>query len=345
MEQAIQQLAQQVNDLQLQMQAAQQQPALPIQQIMQQMNQLQAQVQAVQQPAAPHPHALKPVRPDIFDGSSTLSVETWIFQLQQYFDLVGVVNQEQRALFASSLLRGHASVWWRLQVTSATPITTWDAFQAGIIAQFRRIDPQRQARQSLSKLKQASTVEDYTIKFRQLMLDIGNTMSDLDKIQHYKQGLKLTIRRELEIRNPETLADCIMMAERIDAIDSSYLSPASASQPATRVPDPMDIDVLDSSKPRFRSQERNTNGGGQIKQRFQRQWTTQASQNTRRGGSEIRCFECNGQGHLGRECPTRAKRLKNKQPLQGQGRFNAMEEEPQDDSEEAEDQQDFQQRP
>jgi Retrotransposon gag protein len=43
---------------------------------------------------------------------------------------------------------------------------------------------------SLNKLQQAGSVEDYSEKFLQSILKVGNTVTEKDKIRRYVEGLK-----------------------------------------------------------------------------------------------------------------------------------------------------------
>jgi hypothetical protein len=108
--------------------------------------QQQASVAAAAPPQAPpQPAALKPAQPDTFDGSKYgNSVDTWLFQFEQYFKACRRHNDEGVA-YAGSLLRGAASTWWRqrqllIQSGAKSDITTWDEFRAELRTQFSLIN-------------------------------------------------------------------------------------------------------------------------------------------------------------------------------------------------------------
>jgi hypothetical protein len=287
-------------------------------QLTQQVQQLTAERQGQQRDQN---QLLKFIRPETFDGSSSSSVDAWVFQLEQYFTACGCQEDAAKILLASTLLRGHASAWWRLCHQEATTnqeraILTWENFKNRIQAQFRRIDPQRVARQQLANLTQESQIQDYTFKFRTLMLEIGLSMNEIDKVYYFKRGLKRHIRRELEIRDPQTLEDAIKMAERIDAVDEELknnpgnrVAMTSSNVGGGNGPIPMDIDQIEEDPDREEKVNYLRLDGDQRRM---------GSRFSQRGGARInysvmRCFECGGRGHPARVCPNR--RMKNREEV------------------------------
>jgi len=59
---------------------------------------------------------IKPIKPEIFEGltEKRLHVDTWLFQINQYYDLVKVTDESTRIRYAASLLKGNASLWYQL---------------------------------------------------------------------------------------------------------------------------------------------------------------------------------------------------------------------------------------
>jgi hypothetical protein len=58
------------------------------------------------------PSQVKPDRPSPFSGKKTESLEGWIFQMQQYCDLLPV-PQDNRIAFAGTFFKDQAALWWR----------------------------------------------------------------------------------------------------------------------------------------------------------------------------------------------------------------------------------------
>src|SRR5262249_4376340 len=62
---------------------------------------------------------LKPPKPSVFTGSrSEAGAIDWIFQMEQYFDLVAT-DSLQQVRYAATFLRDHAATWWRSHVSAA----------------------------------------------------------------------------------------------------------------------------------------------------------------------------------------------------------------------------------
>ena len=62
------------------------------------------------------PPGVKLQLPENFDGSMDLDVlDSFFFKVERYCSLVGLVDQNQKASFLSTLLTKHAAVWLRGQ--------------------------------------------------------------------------------------------------------------------------------------------------------------------------------------------------------------------------------------
>ena len=71
--------------------------------------------------------SLKVPQPPPFEGNNKVNVDIWLFEVQQYFDLVQVPS-EQRVAWVGTLLRESAATWWssaviekRLKLNLTTP--------------------------------------------------------------------------------------------------------------------------------------------------------------------------------------------------------------------------------
>ena len=52
--------------------------------------------------------------PETFEGRrDATAVDTWIFQLIQYFQLYPTLQESQKVQYATTLLRKDAAIWWR----------------------------------------------------------------------------------------------------------------------------------------------------------------------------------------------------------------------------------------
>ena len=57
------------------------------------------------------PLGFKPAKPDTFTGKRGESLDSWLFQVEQYMDLCQL-QQATRVQYTTTLLKDNAMVWW-----------------------------------------------------------------------------------------------------------------------------------------------------------------------------------------------------------------------------------------
>ncbi|GJZ98409.1 retrotransposon-related protein, partial [Tanacetum coccineum] len=139
--------------------------------------------------------------------------ESWIFAIQEYFDLLQT-SENQRLKVVSLNLEGAAAEWFRWMSRNKL-ITSWEGFLESVRNRFgpcKYEDPQG----SLSKLLQTGTVAQYQSEFEKLM----NRVTDISKnllISFYISGLKPTLQRELLVSKPTSLGEAFSLARITEA--------------------------------------------------------------------------------------------------------------------------------
>jgi Retrotransposon gag protein len=78
-------------------------------------------------------------------------------------------------------------------------IDSWVRLQKEMIEYY--VDPLEEDRawNSLNKLQQTGSVKDYSEKFLQLIVKVGNNVTEKDKIRRYVEGLKDEIRTGIRV--------------------------------------------------------------------------------------------------------------------------------------------------
>jgi hypothetical protein len=237
-------------------------------------------------------NTVKPPKPDVFRGGR--KVPSWLFLLEQYFNVTQIIDHTMRIHFASALLRDAAADWWRgyLMAAGATPplrapISTWDDFKAAITQHFQPIHEEDFARQQIQSVKQQGTVRDYIVKFQQLILQIP-TMDERSRVDWFVKGLKQDVRRWVKLQDPKSLEAAMTIAERYQtmlmqdkATARTYrmLGNESGGDTAT----PMELGVLQEGRSKFQS-----TGSKKV----------------------IKCWNCGQPGHVRRDCRQRGKGAK-----------------------------------
>jgi len=201
--------------------------------------QVQGQIFAQQQQLAAIAHQatnhLKPKIPDTFSGTSHLDVETWLFQVLQYFLACHVMDDARRVVFAGQLLRGNAALWWRTlhENNGMAAINSWDSFGEAIKLQFRPVNLLKKARDELNNLSQRDkqSVQDYVTNVRRICLLLP-TVTEEEKKERFLFGLSdRRIRTEINLEEAKTQTSmtfetAAQLSERLEASFRSNSGPA-----------------------------------------------------------------------------------------------------------------------
>ncbi|XP_070040143.1 uncharacterized protein [Nicotiana tomentosiformis] len=148
-----------------------------------------------------------------------LKKENFIFDIEQYFDAVGQLEESKKVATAAMYLQGDAKLWWRgkYEVIRAGEDTlqTWAELKAAIRLQFFPENMEYNARRKLRELRHTRLVRDYVREFSTLMLNIQD-MGDKDKLFAFIEGLKPYARMELQRQWVDTLPKAIQVAQCLE---------------------------------------------------------------------------------------------------------------------------------
>jgi hypothetical protein len=238
---------------------------------------------------------MQPNKPAEFGGNKDESVETWLFQIEQYAALTRI-EEGARAFFAASFFRGPAALWWRSFVMAlqdpANPAANiacdWPRFREACLTQFRPVNAARVAREKLMNLTQTTSVAIYAHKFRTLLLDLRD-LGEADRLFLFSRGLKRDVAAMVQLSNPVNWEAAAVTAENIDAVlFEGRRNIWNPRQPRAQAgPAPMDLDQIPSPS--------NTPTA---------RLTEVERERLRRNGG---CFRCRRTGHLARDCPQHAR--------------------------------------
>jgi len=165
------------------------------------------------------PSMVKVAAPGNFTGAQNINVDTWLFEMNQYLTVCGVLTDEQRIAVASSYLKEAALQWWlgRCRLPNIPP-RDWLSFVAALKERFQPLAASRTARAQLRGLRQAGmTVAEYSYKFNNL-IQLITDMSEADQVELFVYGLRNAIAREVDMSDPKTLQDAMTRAQRVELI-------------------------------------------------------------------------------------------------------------------------------
>ena len=256
---------------------------------------LQAQAQAP--PLATQMPFPKPPKPEPFKGGR--KVASWLFSIEQYFTVVGVMDDGARIAYAATLLRDTAADWWRgfhiaAQAGRKVLPSTWTEFKNAITTHFQPIHEEDFARQYIRTLRQHRSVRDYVVRFQEVSLQIP-TMDERSRVDAFTAGLKQDVRRWVKLQAPSTLEHAMEIAEQFQTMMMQDAASMRAYTNRPRFggggdgPVPMEVDSrannLRAGKNKSRKSSSKDRGG-------------------RKGDRKVpTCWHCNQPGHVRRECP------------------------------------------
>ena len=286
------------------------------------------------------PPGCKPNPPRAFAGDKdTDSLGSWLFTMNTYLTLMGVVEDRKQILLAGTYLTGPALTWYRAvcseEAAAGARVTSWAVFQQELKLNFCPTNTVKLARDRFSRLYQREGLRDYIREFRTITLDIPSMAED-EKLDKFVRGLRSSLRTEVAIREPDSLDKAIKLAENLDAVlrgtgsvfRDAYRSRDFGSRPDSRrnSPSPMELGYAEydpptaPKKPQSQPQPLQRSTSAPV-ERLNYMDGPRRPNNNNSGGWRIanmsdgkkarlmregRCLICEAHGHLARECPKRA---------------------------------------
>ena len=123
-------------------------------------------------------------------------LQGWLIAVETTFDALHISEDQFRLLVPLHNLEGDARTWFISNLTSKSKFTTWDAFKKGIMERYQIFNEQEMLREKLERLHQATTISEYSQRFRAIHNNIEN-MSTEDAKFRFKRGLKSEVLAEL----------------------------------------------------------------------------------------------------------------------------------------------------
>lgn len=269
---------------------------------------------------------IKLVPPDVYHGERTAqAVEGWLHAFDNYCRLKNDrMLETTKVRFASTLLRGEASEWWR-QIQNDPDTyepSTWYDFCVAFREEFKPNNSEQLAREALDRISQQTegSIRAYVASFRKHMLELPS-MDPADAIYRFIQGLNDDARMQVLLQDLVTLRDAYNAAERFESaaniargmrVDTPHAQRATIAGGTYREQgDPMDLDAVYGMQQGGARIPR----GGSWRQPFRNSGRSNMGFNSRgrgRGGgprrnhnANIVCWHCGTMGHVERNCPTR----------------------------------------
>ena len=273
--------------------------------------------------SGPLPAACKAAPPANFFGKKDgESIESWLFSLEQYFDMKGLREEGRKVQYAGSLLRGPALVWFRTMCSTPEHlefIKVWSTFCSELKANFRPSNLIKLARDRLAYMRQSGpSVREYIREFRTVCLDIPSMSAD-EKLDRFTRGLKSHIRREVELKEPTTFDEAVKLAEKLDSAQrsssSSYQQQSGYSgrtsgrysdRHDSDGPAPMDLNAVHTHRPPPQHRQGQRMGHNRSQSPGRPQFTRLTPELRAKLMAEGKCLYCREAGHFIDNCPKRS---------------------------------------
>jgi hypothetical protein len=151
---------------------------------------------------------LRSVRIDFpqFDGNDPTD---WLYRVKQYVEFYNTSYRQLFRLIAIHM-EGRALVWYQ-DICDSSQFHSWEGFTRAVLTRFGPSsydDPM----ETLMRLRQYSTVEDYKGKFESISNRLKG-ISDFNRLSCFLSGIKDEIRIPMKMFNPSTLLEAFSLAK------------------------------------------------------------------------------------------------------------------------------------
>ena len=156
-------------------------------------------------------------------------VDAWVFQVENYFALAGIVDENVKARYASTLLVKSAAIWLRSRQYNMSTLS-WTNMKQELQTYFKPADQHRRARDALANCTQTGSVSKYIDTMKRLAQRVAGITDD-EVLDRFIRGLRKSVQREVLKENPQNFSDACMLAERIGRLDDFVREQGHEHQP------------------------------------------------------------------------------------------------------------------
>ena len=251
--------------------------------------------------ARQHFATLRPEAPNTFTGKPA-ELEDWLEAVHIYLALYGQTDDKIMYMVVNQFLSADVKTW-----VKTLHIDSWVRLQKEMQAYY--VDPLEEDRawNSLNKLQQTGSVKDYSEKFLQLIVKVGNGVNEKDKLRRYVEGLKDEIRTVVrvgmvdgrytafsQVKSAAEALDFELWRSRRKTTTTGTATGWHATKSATG--------TSSGSAPTH-----GKTGRYPVPVNTIRNANKLSKEDTERYRSERLCFGCGKSGHMARACPSKGK--------------------------------------
>ena len=192
-------------------------------------------------------------------------------------------------------------------------VEIFDKVRDHLKREFQKYDPVRYYMQQLRSLQQGSdeSVKEYSRRMQSVVVDLeryGYTVSHMDELTTFEQGLKADIQRHLRssVRQVSTFKEVVAAAEAFEEAARQFHERTSPKSPAPLLPAFNSINLVRNKSFQSDLQRMTPKRDLPSQKNFapRHAHSTFSQPTPLSHGSTFQCNTCNGFGHMARECPS-----------------------------------------
>nr|PNR31749.1 hypothetical protein PHYPA_025872 [Physcomitrium patens] len=264
------------------------------------------------------PKFIATIPPCFVGARDKRKLDTWLFKVEHYLDLIQVKTERLRINIATTLFDGFAADWWHnrtkhVKEGRVSPVLSWEQFVHIMEQTFVPAEARFTIQEKLAVLKQTGSVPSYIANFLSLAVHFENS-SESEKVSRFIDGLKPTPAFYLSSKKPTNMLEAIKFAEKwaYTCAEEGEVSPWKRRKVETRSTSPSKADRQPPHATNINVEGNNHPTG------FKRLTEAEMIQYRKRG----LCFNCGGHGHTFFQCSQRF--LKPKRLLQHSRRVSLI---------------------
>jgi hypothetical protein len=149
-------------------------------------------------------------------------LDNWIRQVEVYFCVQQIDEEEVKVQLASLRLEGTTLVWWERKLQDISKcgnlLSSWSEFKSAIRKQFYPLGYLHKAMMEWQTLRQSKgqTVQSFTEEFRKKSLALNIPLDSYETLMKYIGALHSYIRHTLLLFNPTSLDEVCVQATHLE---------------------------------------------------------------------------------------------------------------------------------
>ena len=141
-------------------------------------------------------------------------IESWLFNLEEYFENAKVKKHLQVPIATSNMI-SDATLWWRMLRKANQAPKSWTKFKKAIRERFLPLNIYKANRSRLETLRQTGSVTKYNSIFQAAIVECSD-VSEAEALSRYIYGLKSQTKKYVELQEPRVLRKAMKLAENYD---------------------------------------------------------------------------------------------------------------------------------